>query len=66
MPPLRLDNYKRLIELARGRFGTEVGDDIPEGDLYFVLDGGKAGNTTALLKPFCKQGQDSANVYVMA
>ena len=57
VPPLRLDNYKRLIELARGRFGTEVGDDIPEGDLYFVLDGGKAGNTTDLLKPFASKAK---------
>ena len=44
MPPLRLDNYKRLIELARDRFGTELGDEILVGDWYFVLDGGKSGN----------------------
>ena len=52
MPPLRLDNYKRLIELARDRFGTEVGDEILVGDWYFVLDGGKSGNNVELLKPF--------------
>ena len=52
MPPLRMDNYRRLIELARARFGAEVGDDIPGGDLYFLLDGGKTGNQQELLKPF--------------
>ena len=52
MPPLRLDNYKRLIELARDRFGTELGDEILVGDWYFVLDGGKSGNNVELLKPF--------------
>ena len=52
MPPLRLDNYKSLIELARDRFGTEVGDEILVGDWYFVLDGGKSGNNVELLKPF--------------
>ena len=55
MPPLRMDNYKRLIELARGRFGEAVGDDIPDGDLYFVMDGGKTGNQQDLLKPFASK-----------
>jgi hypothetical protein len=36
VPPLRYELFKRLIELARGRFGPEVGDDIPEGDLCFL------------------------------
>jgi hypothetical protein len=52
MPPLRMDNYRRLIELAWARFGAEVGNDIPRGDLYFLLDGGKTGNQQELLKPF--------------
>jgi hypothetical protein len=34
VPTLRYESLKRLIELARSRFGVEVGDDIPEGDLY--------------------------------
>jgi len=55
MPPLRMDNYKRLIELARGRFGETVGDDILDGDLYFVMDGGKTGNQQELLKPFASK-----------
>jgi hypothetical protein len=50
-----MDNYKRLIELARGRFGEAVGDDIPDGDLYFVMDGGKTGNQQDLLKPFASK-----------
>jgi hypothetical protein len=37
VPPLRYESLKRLIELARSRFGVEVGDDIPEGDLYFFV-----------------------------
>ena len=58
VPPLRIENCKRLIELARGRFGQEVGDDdLPEGDLYFVLDGGKSGNTAELLKPFANKAK---------
>jgi len=52
VPPLRYEPFKRLIELARGRFGPEVGDDIPDGDLYFLFDGGKMGNQVELLKPF--------------
>ena len=52
MPPLRMDNFRRLIELARARFGADVGDDIPGGDLYFLLDGGKTGNQQDFLKPF--------------
>ena len=39
-PPLRMDNYKRLIELARGRFGEVVEDNIPDGDLHLLMDGG--------------------------
>ena len=57
MPPLRLGKYKRLIKLAQGRFGTVVGDDIPEGDLYFVLDGGTTGNIIDLLKPFASKAK---------
>ncbi|MFM7986733.1 MAG: hypothetical protein ACKPKO_46205, partial [Candidatus Fonsibacter sp.] len=41
-----------MIELAKSRFGVEVGDDIPEGDLYFVFDSGKMGNQVELLTPF--------------
>ena len=52
VPPLRYESLKRLIELARSRFGAVVGDDIPEGDLYFLFDGGKIGNQVELLKPF--------------
>ena len=44
VPPLQDESFKRLAELARSRFGVEVGDDIPEGDLYFLFDGGKLGN----------------------
>ena len=50
-----MDNYKRLIELARGRFGEAVGDDIPDGDLYFLMDGGKNGNQQDLSKPFASK-----------
>ena len=53
MPPLRYESLKRLIELARSRFGAVAGDDnIPEGDLYFLFDGGKIGNQVDLLKSF--------------
>ena len=37
VPPLRYECLKRLIELARSRFGAVVGDDIPQGDLYFFV-----------------------------
>jgi len=55
VPPLRTDNYKHLIALARGRFGQAVGDDIPEGDLYFLKDGGKTGNQQDLMRPFASK-----------
>ena len=37
VPPMRYESFKRLIEFARIRFGVEVGDDIPEGDLYLFV-----------------------------
>ena len=40
-PPLRADQLRRPIDIARSRFGNEVaGDEIPKGDLYFLFDGG--------------------------
>jgi hypothetical protein len=52
-PPLRAEQLRRLVDLARSRFGAEVADDeIPKGDLYFMFDGGRPGNTNELLKPF--------------
>ena len=52
VPPLRYESLKRLIELARSRFGVEVEDDIPEGDLYYEFDCGNVGNQTGLSNPF--------------
>ena len=54
VPPLRSEPLRRLVELARSRVGpTEVTDEeLPEGDIYFLFDGGKFGNQGELLKPF--------------
>ena len=54
VPPLRAEQVRRLVELTRGRFGTSevAADEIPMGDLYFLFDGGRAGNQNELLKPF--------------
>ena len=53
VPPLRTEQLRRLIDLARGRFGAEVAEDeIPKGDLYVLFAGGRLGNTSELLKPF--------------
>ena len=52
VPPLRYASFKRLIELARSRFGVEVGGRHPGGRLVLLFDGGKMGNQVELLKPF--------------
>ena len=56
---LRPEHVRRLIDLAKSRFGIEVDhdDDIPEGDVYFLFNGGLVSNHDELLKPF--QGQKS-------
>jgi len=48
---------RRLLDFAKNRVEVEP-DDIPEGDLYFLFDGGRAGNQAELLKPF--QGQQKS------
>ena len=63
IPLLRSEPMSRLIELAKGRLGTEVDpENIPEGDVYFLF-GGRPGNQAELLKPF--QGQTSVNKYLL-
>ena len=52
VPPLRAELVRRLLDLAKSRFGSQEGDGVPEGDLYFLFDGGKSGNQAELLKPF--------------
>lgn len=49
IPPLRSEPMRRLLDVALNRFGP---DEIPEGDLYFLFDGGRSGNQGDLLKPF--------------
>lgn len=54
-PPLRPEPYKRLIEMARSRGRgdeTETDDGIDETDMFFLMDGGKSGHQTELLRPF--------------
>ena len=52
VPPLRVELVRRLLDIAKSRFGSQEGDGVPEGDLYFLFDGGKSGNQADLLKPF--------------
>ena len=53
IPPLRAEPLRRLVEIARSRLGADVQDDeLPDGDLYFLFDGGRSGNHSELLKPF--------------
>ena len=52
VPPLRAELVRRLLDLAKSRFGSQEGGGVPEGDLYFLFDGGKSGNQAELLKPF--------------
>ena len=41
VPPLRAEQLRRLVDIARSRFGDEVAnDELPKGDLYFMFDGG--------------------------
>jgi hypothetical protein len=53
VPPLRVEPYRRLIDLALGRCPemTDAGE-IPDGDLYMLFDAGKSGNLGELLRPF--------------
>jgi hypothetical protein len=39
LPPFQQDECRRLLEAVRGRHGAE--DELPEGDLYLFLDGGR-------------------------
>ena len=39
LPPFQQDECRRLLEAVRGRHRAE--DELPEGDLYLFLDGGR-------------------------
>ena len=39
LPPFQQDECRLLLEAVRGRHGAE--DELPEGDLYLFLDGGR-------------------------
>ncbi len=51
VPPLRMDLHKAAMDVAFKRRGGD-GVDLDDGDLYFVLDGGKTGNANDLLRTF--------------
>ena len=51
-PPLQADRYKTLISACLQRHGPT--EDLTEGDIFFILDGGKAGNQSEFLKVFPK------------
>ena len=44
VPPLRVELVRRLLDLAKVPLWVSGGDGVPEGDLYFLFDGGKSGN----------------------
>jgi hypothetical protein len=50
-PPLRPEFYKRLIDMARTR-KDPAEDSITENDCFFLVDGGKQGHQTELMRPF--------------
>ena len=43
--------YQKIIAKVLARFG-DSDEELPAGDLYFLFDNGKSGNTNDLLKPF--------------
>jgi hypothetical protein len=56
MPPVNVEEVRRLVEVARGRHDTPVVDDdetseLQPGDMFLLLDGGRA-IETQLLSPF--------------
>ena len=52
VPPLRPEPFKRLIELARTRDTADDDETISDGDMFFLLDGGRQGNQHEILRPF--------------
>jgi hypothetical protein len=57
IPPLPVEPFTRLIQPAKNRF-MEEGEEIPEGDLRVMCDGGRFSSSQELLKCFgtkCKR-----------
>lgn len=53
VPPFRSELHKANMDIANNRVpNTDNSASIMAGDVYFIFDGGKAGNTSDLLKPF--------------
>ncbi len=55
--PLRQEFYDTLVRMVIARKEVSPEDDakdasLPEGDIYFIFDGGKMGNSADYLKPF--------------